>query len=86
MDALTGMPSVTADPDRTLTGYTPGRNNLQPSGNRDQQPGIIPLTGIKPQVVAPVEASADRFVINVSGLKFETHVQTLDQPPGPLYK
>lgn len=84
MDALTGMPSVTADPDRTLTGYTPGRNNLQPSGNRDQQPGIIPLTGIKPQVVAPVEASADRFVINVSGLKFETHVQTLEQYPETL--
>ena len=84
MDALSGVSSVTAMPDKqpnSVINYAPGNNSSHSANNRH---GSMALTGLKPQVTAPTEASGDRFVINVSGLKFETHVQTLEQYPETL--
>lgn len=75
--------SIPATPERQI--YVYGSNITNPTtGHRDPQPGSISLPGIKPQIMATQEASADRFVINVSGLKFETHAQTLEQYPETL--
>lgn len=85
MDAITGMPSMTATSDRqNSSNYVSGNNSTNATVYRDPHPGSITLPGIKPQVMATPEASADRFVINVSGLKFETHAQTLEQYPETL--
>lgn len=85
MDALSGMSSVTAIPDKqqnSVINYAPGSNGGHSTNNRHGP--TITLSGIKPQVSVPAESSGDRFVINVSGLKFETHVQTLEQYPETL--
>lgn len=75
------MSSMTATPERqNSSNYVSGSNSTNATTvYRDPQTGSITLSGIKPQIMASQEASADRFVINVSGLKFETHAQTLEQ-------
>lgn len=89
MDAITGVPSVTASPDkRTVNeGYNGGRNNSHyREGPRIMNPNASPnvsLTVPKGSHHVGIDTT-DRVVINVSGLKFETHLETLEQNPDTL--
>lgn len=85
MDALTGMSSITASPDKrgnfASVGYNEGRNNT----HHREGPRIPNLTITKNTTIGHVGGeSSDRVVINVSGLKFETHLETLEQNPDTL--
>ena len=75
MDALSGMSSVSACPDRALNSDH-SRNNAIAAGNR--HPTRAPFL-LKLNSAGAADNVSDRIVINVSGLKFETHIETLEQ-------
>ncbi|XP_068673269.1 potassium voltage-gated channel subfamily A member 2-like isoform X1 [Montipora foliosa] len=87
MDAISGVSSMTAMPadkqQNSVINYASGNNGNHSKNNRHDP---VVLSCVKPQfqVTAPSEPTGERFVINVSGLKFETHVQTLEQFPETL--
>lgn len=87
MDAISGVSSMRAMPadkqQNSVINYASGNNGSHPTNNRHDSLVLCP---VKPQiqVTEPTEPNGDRFVINVSGLKFETHLQTLEQFPETL--
>ncbi|XP_032233024.2 potassium voltage-gated channel subfamily A member 1 isoform X2 [Nematostella vectensis] len=83
MDAISGIPSLTAGIDKGQgTGYTDNFNNshVRPRG----QPTLVNKPVHLHSTQPPVGEATDRILINVSGLKFETHVQTLESNPDTL--
>ena len=88
MDGSPGVSTVPATPDKlhqNSVNFAPGNNITNSPNKRHSARDSITLSGIKTQVEPLLnELSGDRFVINVSGLKFETHVQTLEQYPETL--
>ena len=77
MDAISGVPSITASPDKKGPGcYNDGRSN---NHNRSRVPQLT-----VPRNTGHGLETSDRVVINVSGLKFETHIETLEQNPDTL--
>lgn len=84
MDAISGVPSVTATADKkSSSGYgnIDGRNNSHVRPIRGDQ---MPNKSIPISYSTAAPDMTDRVVINVSGLKFETHIQTLEQNPDTL--
>lgn len=87
MDSISGVSSVRAMPadkqQNSVINYASGNNGSHRTNNRHDP---VVLCAVKPQiqVTEPTEPNGDRFVINVSGLKFETHLQTLEQFPETL--
>ena len=85
MDAISGMSSLTAATDKqNSANFVSGNNGSTVAIYRQQARG--PCTPANKTLLASgtMETTGDRFVINVSGLKFETHVQTLEQYPETL--
>lgn len=88
MDAISGVSSVTAMPadkqQNSVINYASGNNSSHPTNNRHCP--LVLTSGVKPQIqlTEATDPTGERFVINVSGLKFETHLQTLEQFPETL--
>ena len=87
MDALTGVSALTGTQNRqNQLGYGQTSNSANdctiqlPSALRNQHGPPSPSVS---KYSAPHDP-ADRIVMNVSGLKFETHIQTLEQYPESL--
>lgn len=77
MDAVSSLPSMAASSDMQQNSTHSAGNNTYASINRTALQNAF--TG-----AAPPDYGSDRVVINVSGLKFETHIQTLEQNPDTL--
>lgn len=84
MDAISGVPAITALADKNKN---PGCNSEAGRNNSHNRPGRSPQTLALPSKSPTSHVgseSSDRVVINVSGLKFETHIETLEQNPDTL--